>query len=201
LVTLSYAQASDGSIALKRGQPAAISSLESLQMTHRLRAAHDAILVGIGTVLSDDPQLTVRLAPGRSPRPVVLDSQLRTPPTARLIDERGAIIFCAAAPSTEAQAALSATGAKIERQRGDGRIDLASMLARLTELNVGSLMVEGGGEVIASFVNQGLADRVVITTAPADLDGYKPIDPPLQFRLRDTGSQQLGVDIVTWGQL
>ncbi len=200
-MTLSYAQARDGSIARKRGEPAALSSPESLKMTHRLRAAHDAILVGIGTVLSDDPQLNVRLAPGRSPRPVVLDSQLRTPPAARLLDERAALIFCAASAQAEAEASLVAAGARVERKRGNGRVDLASMLERLDELGVESLMVEGGGEIIASFVDQGLVDRVVITTAPVGLNGYKPIDPPLQFRLRNTSSQQLGVDTITWGEL
>jgi riboflavin-specific deaminase-like protein len=202
LVTLSYAQSRDGSIARKRGEPTSISSPESLEMTHRLRAAHDAILVGIGTVLSDDPQLTVRAAPGRSPRPVVLDSQLRTPPAARLLDQRAALIFCAVDAPHETAAALSAPGAQIERQPSAGRIDLASMLTRLGELGIRTLMVEGGGEVIASFVNAGLADRVVLTTAPVELDGYKPIDPPLHLRpLRNRGEQQFGADTVTWGEL
>jgi riboflavin-specific deaminase-like protein len=201
-VTLSYAQSRDGSIARKRGEPTSISRPESLEMTHRLRAAHDAILVGIGTVLSDDPQLTVRAAPGRSPRPVVLDSQLRTPPTARLLDERAALIFCAASPAAEAEAALTARGAQVERQPSAVRIDLASMLTRLRELGIRTLMVEGGGEVIASFANAALADRVVLTTAPVELDGYKPIEPPLHQRtLRNRGEQQFGVDTVIWGEL
>lgn len=202
-MTLSYAQGRDGSIARKRGEPAAISGPESLEMTHRLRAAHDAIMVGIGTVLSDDPQLTVRLAPGRSPRPVVLDGQLRTPLKARLLDERGAIIFCNATAPTRTEAALTIAGAQIERQPNEGRIDLATMLAKLAELGVESLMVEGGGEVIASFVDQVLADRVVVTTAPVQLNGYKPIDPPLHLNalLRNKASQPFGVDTVTWGEL
>jgi riboflavin-specific deaminase-like protein len=201
LVTLSYAQSRNGVIAHKRGERSAISSPESLEMTHRLRAAHDAILVGIGTVLSDDPQLTVRLAPGRSPRPIVLDSHLRTPPTARLLSERNAIVFCNATATVDTEAALSAAGAHIERQSGNGRIDLAAMLDRLAELGIRSLMVEGGGEVIASFVEDELTDRVVLTTAPTDLYGYKPIDPPLNARLRNQTSQQLGVDTITWGGL
>lgn len=201
LVTLSYAQSRNGVIAYKRGEASAISSPESLEMTHRLRAAHDAILVGIGTVLSDDPQLTVRLAPGRSPRPVVLDSHLRTPPTARLLHERSAVIFCNASAPADSEAALSAASAHIARQPVNGRIDLASMLAQLAELGIRSLMVEGGGEVIASFVADGITDRVVLTTAPTDLYGYKPIDPPLNSRLRNQTSQQLGVDTITWGEL
>ena len=78
-VTLSYAQSLDGSIATAAGQPLRISSPQSMIMTHALRAAHDAILVGINTVLADDPSLTVRLDEGNNPQPIVLDSQLRMP--------------------------------------------------------------------------------------------------------------------------
>ena len=82
-VTLTYAQSLDGSITARSGAPLSLSGAESLHYTHQLRAAHDAILVGIGTVLSDDPRLDVRLVTGPSPRPIVLDSELRCPVTAR----------------------------------------------------------------------------------------------------------------------
>ena len=88
VVTLSYAQSLDGSIAARRGFPLQISGTESAQLTHQLRAVHDAILVGIGTVLADDPHLTVRHAQGKDPQPVVLDSQLRFPLGAKLLRER-----------------------------------------------------------------------------------------------------------------
>ena len=78
-VTLSYAQSLDGCIAAKRGQPLALSGPQSLTLTHQLRSAHDAIMVGIGTLLADNPRLTVRLVEGRDPQPVVLDSRLRFP--------------------------------------------------------------------------------------------------------------------------
>ncbi|MEZ4684476.1 MAG: GTP cyclohydrolase II, partial [Caldilineaceae bacterium] len=84
-VTLSYAQSIDGSIAAADGRPLRISGDRAMQMTHMLRAAHDAILVGVGTVLADDPRLTVRLAPGNDPQPIILDSSLRTPLTARCL--------------------------------------------------------------------------------------------------------------------
>src|SRR5512135_1934375 len=85
-VTLTYAQSLDGSIAARSGMPLALSGTESMHYTHQLRAAHDAILVGIGTVLSDDPRLNVRLTGGLSPRPIVLDSSLRCPSTARCLE-------------------------------------------------------------------------------------------------------------------
>ena len=83
-VTLAYAQSIDGSIAAWRGKPLAISNTASMEITHHLRARHQAILIGIGTLLADDPQLNVRLVPGDDPQPVVLDNHLRFPTGARL---------------------------------------------------------------------------------------------------------------------
>jgi 3,4-dihydroxy 2-butanone 4-phosphate synthase/GTP cyclohydrolase II len=85
-VTLTYAKSLDGSIAARSGRPLPLSGTESMLYTHQLRAAHDAILVGIGTVLNDDPRLNVRLASGASPRPIVLDSELRCPIDARCLE-------------------------------------------------------------------------------------------------------------------
>ena len=78
-VTLTFAQSIDGSIALRRGEPLLLSGAESMKMSHELRALHDGILVGIGTVIADNPSLTTRLVKGSNPRTVILDSQLRTP--------------------------------------------------------------------------------------------------------------------------
>ena len=82
-VTVSYAQSVDGSIAGRNRLPIRLSGPAAMRLTHRLRAVHDAILVGIETVLADDPRLTVRLVAGPNPRPIVLDTQLRTPPGCR----------------------------------------------------------------------------------------------------------------------
>ena len=84
-VTLTYAQSLDGSIAADPGQPLSLSGPQSLLLTHYLRAAHDAILVGIGTVLADNPLLNVRLVEGKNPQPVIVDSQLRFPLDANLL--------------------------------------------------------------------------------------------------------------------
>ncbi|MEZ4635790.1 MAG: dihydrofolate reductase family protein [Caldilineaceae bacterium] len=107
LVTLSYAQSLDGSITAQPGQPFAISSAESLQWTHSLRAAHDAILVGIGAVLADDPSLTVRFAQGQNPQPVVVDSHLRLPTDAQLLRKHDTIWLPAATHARTAPAAQS----------------------------------------------------------------------------------------------
>src|SRR3954464_1967401 len=117
-VTLAYAQSVDGSIALEPGRPFALSGPESLRLTHSLRAAHDGILVGIGTVLADDPQLTVRLGQGRSPRPVGLASRLRAPEGARLLaahcrEGRAPWIATTNGVDSLARSRLEARGARI----------------------------------------------------------------------------------------
>lgn len=199
LVTLSYAQALDGSIAKRRGEPATISGEQSLAYTHQLRAAHDAILVGIGTILSDDPQLTVRLAEGKSPQPVILDSNLRTPLDAKVLASHP-LIFCSAAASRDAQQALEESGARVERQSQARRIDLDTMLAKLSELSIESVMVEGGGEVISSFIDEALADRAMITMAPVNLYGYKIRSGALPL-LKDVQTEDAGVDMLLFGWL
>ena len=88
-VTLAYAQSVDGSIARERGERYTLSGPDSLRLTHMLRSCHDAILVGVGTVLADDPELGVRMIEGRAPQPVVVDSQLRTPLSSRLLGRAG----------------------------------------------------------------------------------------------------------------
>jgi 3,4-dihydroxy 2-butanone 4-phosphate synthase/GTP cyclohydrolase II len=174
LVTLSYAQSLDGSLAAERGKPYPLSSPQSRQLTHQLRAAHDAIVVGIGTVLADDPQLNVRFAPGEHPQPVILDSKLRTPAKARVFSgEKKPWIFASSLAGQEAMQQLVGRGARLERQDTYGKVDLPAGLARLQEWGVSSVMVEGGGEVLASFLSQGLADRLVLTIAPQFLGGYR----------------------------
>ena len=111
-VTLSYAQSLDGSIAAKRGEALGLSGPESLRLTHRLRSMHDAILVGIGTVLSDNPRLTVRLVNGQNPRPIVVDSQLRIPLNCKLFHENSVTPWVAATenirPAAEKRSKLQA---------------------------------------------------------------------------------------------
>lgn len=96
-VTLAYAQSLDGSITIARGQRYPLSGPEAMRFTHALRATHDALLVGVGTVLADDPELSVRLVDGPSPQPVVVDSRLRTPVTAKLLGRRSRATWIATA--------------------------------------------------------------------------------------------------------
>src|SRR5438093_805706 len=117
LVTVHYAQTIDGRIASRTGDSRWVSGEGSLRLAHELRAAHDAVLIGIGTVLADDPKLTVRLAPGRSPVRIVVDSQLRIPLDANVLDTSGARTIIAPTPdaSEDRAAVIRARGAEALR--------------------------------------------------------------------------------------
>ncbi|HVN54662.1 MAG TPA: RibD family protein [Anaerolineaceae bacterium] len=208
LVTLAYAQSLDGSIAWRRGQPTAISGAESARMTHQLRAGHDAILVGVGTVLADNPMLTVRLVPGANPCPVVLDPRLRIPLQANLLQDPARPLWIMATPGAngEKRCRLEELGAQVYELNSDphGWIDLDDLLGCLGELGVERLMVEGGARVISSFIDQEKADRLVLTVAPIYLGGLKAYEKGNQVsqpgkRINVWGQEKLGEDLVIWG--
>lgn len=208
-VTLSYAQSLDGSITARRGEPLAISGPESMEMTHRLRAEHDAILVGIGTVLSDDPRLSVRLVEGPSPQPIIVDSQLRCPKTARLLSgAKAPWIATTQSASFERQQELEAAGARVLRLEAtpSGQVNLHQLLAQLTGMGIRSLMVEGGAAIISSFLAAHLVDRLVVTIAPLLVGGLNAVaqnhDNGLALpKLSRPQYQKLGNDIVLLGDL
>jgi 3,4-dihydroxy 2-butanone 4-phosphate synthase/GTP cyclohydrolase II len=219
-VTLSYAQSLDGSIAERRGRPLILSSPESLRMTHQLRAAHHGILVGVGTVIADDPQLTVRKVNGSNPQPIVLDSQLRTPARARLLQGGRCApwIVTTLEASMARQQELEQAGAQVIRlpANGDGRVSLAALMPYLVERGIQRLMVEGGAGVITAFITQKLVDHLVVTIAPIFVGGQRSLDQLLipspanakrrsspsapQFpSLTDIRYKQLGKDLIVWG--
>jgi 3,4-dihydroxy 2-butanone 4-phosphate synthase/GTP cyclohydrolase II len=207
-VTLAFAQSLDGSIAARPGVPLALSGAESQRLTHQLRAQNDAILVGIGTVLADDPQLNVRLAPGSNPRPIILDSALRCPPNARCIDAtRGTIIIARASAPIANQRALENAGAQILRvPASDAGIDLHAMLDQLTRAQIKTVMVEGGARVITNFLRARLVDRIVTTIVPVLIGGVRGVTALLadadRFpRLRRAAMQQLGDDWIVSGEI
>ena len=211
-VTLSYAQSLDGCLTTQQGMATPISSPASLTMTHTLRAAHSAILVGIETVLADDPALTVRLVPGDNPQPVIVDSQLRTPPDARLLHGCDApwIATTPEGARSSRRQRLEEAGARILTLPADqeDRVDLAALLACLGAEGIGSLMVEGGARILTSFLEGGLADYAVITIAPVFLGGYQMIQPAgtgdglraAVPRLQNIEQVQLATDTVLWGE-
>jgi 3,4-dihydroxy 2-butanone 4-phosphate synthase/GTP cyclohydrolase II len=172
-VTLAYAQSLDGSIAQADGRPLALSSSESREQTHRLRAAHAALLVGIGTVLADDPQLTVRLVPGEQPQPVVLDTHLRLPPSALVLQHPRRPLLAAVEPfPSEAGRRLQQAGAELVAVKpAPAGVDLEDVLQQLATRGLTSVMVEGGSRVLHSFLSKRLVDWVVVTLAPRFVAG------------------------------
>jgi 3,4-dihydroxy 2-butanone 4-phosphate synthase/GTP cyclohydrolase II len=209
-VTLSYAQSLDGSIAARRGEPLAISGPESLRLTHQMRAHHDTILVGVGTVIADDPRLTVRHARGPDPQPVILDSRLRFPLWAKLLKgQRRPWIATTEAADPARQAALEAAGARVIRlpSGAAGLVSLPALLAHLRRRHIRSLMVEGGATVISNFLAEHLADRLVLTIAPMLLGGLNAVANLGQLngqvipRLAQPRYQALGQDVILFGEL
>lgn len=216
LVTLSFAQSLDGSIAAQRGRPTVISGPSAQQMTHRLRARHQCILVGVGTVLADNPRLTVRLVSGEHPQPVVLDTHLRTPAEALIVSGHPKPAWIAAVPPHDPgrSRSIEQAGSRLLSLPAgpDGRVDLYALLECLGQQGVDTLMVEGGAQVITSFLTQSLVDQVVITIAPLFLGGVKALAEgvsrpggttlaQLPVRLFDPGCAQFGEDMVLWGKL
>jgi diaminohydroxyphosphoribosylaminopyrimidine deaminase/5-amino-6-(5-phosphoribosylamino)uracil reductase len=178
LVTLKLATSLDGRIATGQGESQWITGPPARERAHALRAAHDAIMVGTGTVLADDPQLTCRL-PGlahRSPVRVVVDRYLRIPPATCLISDARAvptwILTLPSADATRRQALLGAGATVIDMDPGpDGNGSLAAALAALGERGITRLLVEGGGRLAAAFVRAGLIDRLIWVHAPMLIGG------------------------------
>lgn len=169
-VTVKFAQTLDGRIATATGHSRWVSSGPSLKYAHRLRSLHDAILVGAGTVRTDDPDLRVRLVRGRNPLRVVLDSSLSLSPEAgvfRNLEEAETVVFATDRCDREIMKRFRDRGIEVAVVPAgkDGRVDLSAVLRALAGRGVSSLLVEGGSAVITSFVREGLADRFVAIVA------------------------------------
>jgi GTP cyclohydrolase II len=190
-VTVSYAQSIDGSIASRRRRPLPISGPAAMRMTHALRALHDGILVGIETVLADDPQLTVRLV-------------------ARLLQRakgRSWLVGAADIPE-ERVAAVTRAGAEVlpcRREAHNGRLDLRETLNILHARGIRRLMVEGGARVITSFVQARLVDLFIITIAPKLVGGLQVMTAPpngteMPMTLTEIRHTQLEDDLILWAR-
>jgi diaminohydroxyphosphoribosylaminopyrimidine deaminase/5-amino-6-(5-phosphoribosylamino)uracil reductase len=177
--TLKAALTLDGKIATVTGQSKWITGEAARVDVHRLRDAHDAVLVGIGTVLADDPWLTARIRGGRDPIRIVLDGQLRTPTSAHLLPRRKGprtIVVATARAASAKERALARAGAEVWRlgAHASGRIRLHELATRLGREGITSVLVEGGGEVHASFLEARYGDEVVLYIAPKVVGGPAP---------------------------
>jgi diaminohydroxyphosphoribosylaminopyrimidine deaminase/5-amino-6-(5-phosphoribosylamino)uracil reductase len=205
-VTLKLATSLDGRIATATGESRWITGEAARAAVHALRAEHHAVLVGIETALADDPELTVRLEGhmGAQPARVVLDSRQRLPVESRLV--RTARDVPTYVVTTEPPAAgLVEAGVRVLQVEavGDGRPELKAAAAALAAEGLGSLFVEGGGQVAASFLRCGLVDRIEWFRAPVILGGEgRPCVGAMALqaladapRFRRTSVEALGEDL------
>lgn len=200
-ITIKFAQTLDGKIAAQQGSASRISGPLALRFAHRLRSRHDAVLVGIGTVLADNPQLTTRLVTGKNPVRVVLDSHLRIIPVPgtrilRNAKKDGVIIFATQKATKSKIKALKSRGVEVIIVPGckRGNIDLTQILRILYKKGVKKLLVEGGSEIITSFIKKQLADKIVIITAPVIFGCGMPA-ARLNLKLKLKSVKRMGGDI------
>lgn len=218
-VGLKWAMSLDGKIGAARGSATAITGEAARRYAHELRNAYDAVLVGVGTVLADDPQLTCRLPADAAPAPrnplrIVVDSRLRTPDAARVVAGAAAaptlIATTAAAPPARVEAMRRAGVEVLVADGPGGRVDLRAVLEALGRRGLLSVLIEGGGTVNAAALEAGLVDRVIALVAPrliggahapTPLEGTGPAAVAGAYRLRELRVARLGDDVVLEGDL
>ncbi|KAF0759183.1 hypothetical protein AaE_003737 [Aphanomyces astaci] len=216
-VTLTYAQSLDGSIAAVRGQPTLLSGAASMTMTHKLRTMHDGILIGIGTLVADNPSLTVRLVQGPSPQPLIVDGDLRCPLSCKLFTHdacRKPWLLAVDGGWNEdklaRKAALEAGGAVIIMCAATpkGRVDLVDAFRQIHARGITSVMVEGGASILTSCLMVQATDSQflshgIVTIAPLFVGGLKGVAAllPAYPRLHPVQVASLGKDVVMFGPL
>ncbi len=198
----------DGKISRVRGQGGSITGPESQQRTHELRDQLDAILIGIGTALIDNPALTCRVEHGRDPLRVILDSQLRLPPEAKMLRQQSDAqtwIFCRKDTPVERQQVLEKAGAVIRRVDADklGQLDLRDVLRCLGKSGITSVLVEGGAAVHGAFLRAGLADEACLFVAPCFIgdSGTPLLTGAAAAFLTGMTAEKLGEDVLLRGLL
>ncbi len=213
LVSLKAAMSLDGKIATTSGESRWITGERARRVAHQLRAAHDAVLVGVGTVIADKPRLTVRNARGRTPLRVVVDSEARTPTDSPLLtaDEIPPIIAVTEAAPKARVNHLSRAGADTwVLPCGSGGVDLMELMGRLGKRQVQSVLAEGGGTVAAALLEAGLVDRVYFFVAPKLIGGKaapSPVDGAGVDKLADAWrlgrirARRIGEDLLISGDI
>lgn len=210
-ITFKFASSLDGKIAASDGSTTWITSEEARNRVHVLRSESDAVMIGIGTLLTDDPRLTARdingSLLGKQPIKIIVDSHCRTSTDVRAIASGGKTII----------AAITSADNKRLKQKGvevivttsvDGRVDLTSLITQLGIMGITSILFEGGGTLASSFFKLGLIDKVISFIAPRIIGGKNtptPVDghglPALDAtqELRDVSVERIGSDIMIAG--
>lgn len=183
LVAIKTAMTLDGKIASNSGDSRWITAEDSRAYVHHLRGTYDAILVGIGTVLKDDPMLNVRLENSdyNDPIRIIIDSHLEIPLYSQIVTtsrQQRSIIFCTKDADQNRQARLEEAGCEVQRINScDGRLVLEEALDLLGEMKLCSLLVEGGGTINAALLEKGLTDKVYWFIAPKIIGGQDAPTP------------------------
>lgn len=210
-VSMKYAMTLDGKIASATGDSKWITGEEARTFAHRLRRQHDAVLVGIGTVLEDDPELTTRMVQGKNPVRVVLDSSLRISLMAAVLNPLAdTIVFTSLdADAVKAEALAALPNVEVVRLPAtDGQLDVEMVLQELAGRNITSVLVEGGSGVHGAFRDAGIVDRVYAFVAPKIIGGKSALTPVAGigceyiadgWELEDVETELLGRDVLITG--
>lgn len=209
-VTMKFACSLDGKIATASGESQWISGIESRKFTHHLRDINDAILVGVGTVLADNPTLTTRLVEGKNPVRVILDSNARTPLNSNVVTDKSARTIIAVTENVpqEKISALETHGVEIITAGSGGRVDLNILMRELAEREITSVLVEGGGTVHFAMIKAGLVDKIFAFIAPKIIGGKNALTAvegegfenlSEAFKLKNFTAQKLGDDVLIVG--
>ncbi|NOZ22947.1 MAG: bifunctional diaminohydroxyphosphoribosylaminopyrimidine deaminase/5-amino-6-(5-phosphoribosylamino)uracil reductase RibD [Planctomycetes bacterium] len=213
-VTAKWAMTLDGRIATRTGDSKWISCEASRRMVHELRSQADAIMVGIGTVLQDDPELTARTPRGRDPRRIILDSCARIPLTSKIVRtarDVETIIATTRAAGRRKTAALKKAGCEVlVLPKRKGGVDLQRMMTVLGERELGHVLVEGGAKALTSMLDAGLIDRVWVFIAPKLIGGEGARSPVLgkgsnamadALGLKNPETLPVGCDVLVRGRI
>jgi diaminohydroxyphosphoribosylaminopyrimidine deaminase/5-amino-6-(5-phosphoribosylamino)uracil reductase len=210
-VILKTAMTLDGKIATYSGKSKWITSEESRNRVHQIRNEVDAILVGIGTVIKDDPSLTTRIPDGRDAIRIILDSHAKIPLNAKVLNLKSHAKTIVAVTSSAPEDKISQIKQKAEViiiPEKDGRVNIYELMKKLGEMEITSVMIEGGAEVNASALKASVIDKVMFFIAPKILggkDALSPIggigvdDPSEAIKLKDISIEQVGEDILIAG--
>lgn len=210
LVTAKYAQSLDGRIATRSGSSQWISSPDSLKFAHKLRAEHNAIVVGANTANTDNPQLTVRLVKGKNPYRIILTKSGKLRADLKMLDDTRAPVMIATGSEGEKSlnGQLNSKAEILNIDDNKGGLDLRKMLELLGQKGITSLLIEGGAGTITSFLSAGLTDRIIIISAPIFIgDGInaigdlhiRSIDKAL--KLINIKQKKIGPDCAVMGDL
>jgi len=170
-VTLAGAMSLDGKISTRTGD-SRISSLRDLRGLHKARRNHDAVMIGVGTLLHDNPRLTVRHVRGKNPIRIIVDSAARTPPNAHIFETGSPEVIVAVSnhASKERVNRLRRAGATVI-MAGRYKVNLKTLLTRLRKLGIRSVLLEGGGTLNWSMISNHLVDKINLTVAPFIIGG------------------------------